>query len=242
MGVFVIIIILGAVFWFAKTAREQAALKLAARNSFNAEHAGWDIYIAPFDEAVIAFAHDGRAIVLGTTRAHTRYACTSVASVEVLRDGTSITSTNRGSQLMGAAIGEVLLGPLGLLIGGVSGSKRTVQKVSQIGLKIIVDDRVRPIYSIDFLRVPGAGANPKDKLVKAAIQRAEHVHALLVNTIRNSSLQLAKSETQVPDRSIASRIDQLWKLKESGALTALEFDEQKAKVLSAMNERQIESH
>jgi hypothetical protein len=137
---------------------------------------------------------------------------------------------------MGAAVGEVLLGPLGLLIGGVSGSKRTVQRVSQIGLKIIVDDRVTPIYSIDFLRVPGTGADPKNKLVKSAAQRAEHVHALLVNAIRNSSLQVAAPAPQIGERSVGDRIDQLWKLKEAGALTDAEFQHQKAQLLGGLSE------
>lgn len=234
MGVLIAIIIVGGLIWLVKKGMEQAALNQAAQDAFKAEHAGWDIYVAPYDQAVTAIHHDARAIVLGTTRAHKKYAWPSIASVEVIRDGSSITSTNRGSQLMGAAVGEVLLGPLGLLIGGVSGSKRTVQRVSQIGLKIIVDDRVTPIYNIDFLRVPGSGAEPRNKLVKAAAQRAEHVHALLVNAIRNASLQAAAPTPQIADRSVADRIDQLWKLKQAGALTDAEFEQQKSYVLGGL--------
>ncbi|HEU5066637.1 MAG TPA: hypothetical protein VFT61_00410 [Sphingomicrobium sp.] len=233
MGVVILIIIVGGVSWLIILAKQQAALKRAAQEAFKTEHAGWDIYFSPYDQVAIAINHDARALVLGTTKAHKRYAWSSIASVELVRDGTSITSTNRGSQLMGAAVGEVLLGPLGLLIGGVSGSKRTVQRVSQIGLKIIVDDRVSPIYTIDFLRLPGSGADPKNKLVKSAAQRAEHVHALLVNAIRNSS-QTRSAPRQINDRSVGDRIDQLWKLKEAGALTDAEFEEQKALVLNAL--------
>ena len=135
---------------------------------------------------------------------------------------------------MGAAIGDVLLGPVGLLIGGVTGSKRTVQRVSQIGIKIIIDDRVTPIYTIDFLRVPGTGASPSNKLVKDAGGRAEHVHALLVNAIRNTSLQLANAQPQIAPRSAADRIDQLWQLKQTGALTDQEFEQQKRQVLGEL--------
>lgn len=235
MGVLFVIIIVGVIIWLVVKGRERAALHKSAQDAFRAEHAGWDIYIAPYDQAVVAINHDARAIVLGTTKTHQNYPWSSIASVEVLRDGASITSTNRGSQLMGAAVGEVLLGPLGLLIGGVSGSKRTVQRVTQIGLKIIVDDRHKPIYSIDFLRVPGNGADPKNRLVKAAAERAEHVHALLVNAIRNSSMQMATSPSQLNDRSVGDRIDQLWKLKEAGALTDEEFQAQKAQLLGGLS-------
>lgn len=232
MGVLIFIIIVGGIFWLVKKGMEQAALNKAAQDSFRAEHAGWDIYIAPFDQAVIAINHDTRAIVLGTTARHKRYPWASIASVDILRDGTSITSTNRGSQLMGAAVGEILLGPVGLLLGGVTGSKRTVQRVSQIGLKIIADDRHTPVYNINFLRLPGAGADPKNRLVREAAQRAEHVHALLVNAMRNSSLERGLTSPQIPDRSVADRIDQLWGLKEAGALTEAEFEHQKAQVLA----------
>ena len=231
MGIVITIIIIGGLIWLVKKGMEQAALNQAAQDAFKAEHAGWDIYIAPYDQAVIAIHHDARAIVLGTTRSHKQYRWQSIASVDVVRDGSSITSTNRGSQLVGAAVGEVLLGPLGLLIGGVTGSKRTVQRVSQIGLKIIVDDRVTPIYTIDFLRVPGSGAEPRNKLVKSAAQRAEHVHALLVNAIRNSSIHAASPTPRIAERSVADRIDQLWKLKQAGALTDAEFEQQKTQVL-----------
>ena len=231
MGVLFLIIIVGGVVWLIKKGIEQAALNQAARDAFNAEHAGWDIYIAPFDQAVIALHHERRVLILGSVRTHTQYPWSSIASVEVVRDGASITSTNRGSQLMGAAVGEVLLGPLGLLIGGVSGSKRTVQRVSQIGLKIIVDDRATPIFMIDFLRVPGNGADPRNRLVKSAAQRAEHVHALLVNAIRNCSLNIRNAVPQIAERSVADQIDQLWKLTQTGALTMSEFDHQKAQVL-----------
>lgn len=230
MGVLLLIIIVGTVIWLVKKGMQQAALNQAARDAFNAKHAGWDIYIAPFGQSVVALNHESRAIVLGTIQSHKQYPWPAIASVDVIRDGASITSTNRGSQLMGAAVGEVLLGPLGLLIGGVTGSKRTVSRVSQIALKIIVDDRHTPIYTIDFLRVPGNGADPTNRLVKDAARRAEHVHALLVNAIRNSAQQAANPVPQIAERSVADRIDQLWKLKEAGALTQSEFEQQKARI------------
>jgi len=174
MGVVILIILVGGMVWLVKKLNEQWALNRAAQDAFKAEHGGFDVYFAPLSKAVIGLNHDARSIVLGTIEAHKQYPWSAIASVDLIRDGTSITSTNRGSQVMGAAVGEILLGPLGLLIGGVTGSKRTVQRVSQIGLKIIVDDRLTPIYSVDFLRVPGSGADPKNTLVKEAAQRAEH--------------------------------------------------------------------
>ena len=233
MGVLLPIIIVGVVIWLGMKGRQQAALQKAARDAFMAEHAGWDIFVL-LDQAVIALNHDKRAIVLGTVKANRQYPWSAIASVEVVRDGASITSTNRGSQLMGAAIGDVLLGPLGLLIGGVTGSKRTVQRVSQIGIKVIVDDRVSPVHTIDFLRVPGTGVDPRNKLVRDAARRAEHVHALLVNAIRNSAAQVAAARPQIAERSTADRIEQLWSLRQTGALTESEFEQQKQQILGSV--------
>lgn len=234
MGILILIIVVGVVIWLIKKGMEQAALNRSAREAFNAKHAGWDIYIAPFDQAVIAINHDACAIVLGTTTKHNEYPWSSIASVDVIRDGASIVSTNRGSQLTGAAVGGVLLGPLGLLIGGVTGSKRTVQRVGQIAIKIIVDDRFTPIYTINFLRVPGGGADPQNRHVQEAAKRAEHIHALILNAIRNSSHQPVRTP-EISQRSVGDRIDPLWKLREAGALTQSEFDQQKAKLLGGLS-------
>lgn len=236
MSVFVFIILVCGVVWLLKTMNQRLALHQAAQDAFKADHQGWDIYFAPYGKAVIALNHDSHSLVLGNVEVHHQYPWSAIASVDVVRDGTSITSTNRGSQLMGAAVGEVLLGPLGLLIGGVTGSKRTVHRISQIGLKIIVDDRRSPVFTIDFLRVPGSGADPRHKLVKEAARRTEHVHALLVNAIRKTSREAASPTSQVANRSVADRIDQLWKLKEVGALTEAEFDQQKAQVLTGLTD------
>jgi hypothetical protein len=75
---------------------------------------------------------------------------TDLLSVEVFRDDASVTKTNRGSQLAGAAVGGVLLGPAGLLLGGLSGSKRNEAKVKTLSLKLYTNDIVRPVQEIFF--------------------------------------------------------------------------------------------
>jgi hypothetical protein len=71
-----------------------------------------------------------------------------ILAVEVCKNGTSLIKTNRGSQVAGAAIGAVLLGPMGLLVGAVTGSKRKSEKINRLSLKIYVSDVLDPVREI----------------------------------------------------------------------------------------------
>jgi hypothetical protein len=73
-----------------------------------------------------------------------------IIAVEVCKNDISIIKTNRGSQLLGAAGGMALLGPMGLLIGAVTGSKRQIEKINKLSLKIYVDDVRNPVRDIIF--------------------------------------------------------------------------------------------
>lgn len=107
-----------------------------------------------------------------TNRANTRvFSFTDLVAVEVLRNGSSLTKTNRGSQVAGAAVGAVLLGPLGLLLGGVTGSKRNVEKVDRLSLKIFTNDLVTPVYEIVFFG--GPQSKPDSLLVKQGAQQLD---------------------------------------------------------------------
>ncbi|PDS34401.1 hypothetical protein CO665_30675 [Rhizobium anhuiense] len=78
-------------------------------------------------------------------------------SVEVFRDGNSITKTNRGGQVAGAAVGAVLLGPAGLLLGGLTGSKRSIETITKLSLMIYVSDFIQPNYEVVFHQHLGSG-------------------------------------------------------------------------------------
>ena len=73
-----------------------------------------------------------------------------IMAVEVCKNGTSLIKTNRGSQVAGAAIGAILLGPMGLLVGAVTGSKRKSEKINRLSLKIYVSDVLNPVREIVF--------------------------------------------------------------------------------------------
>lgn len=80
-----------------------------------------------------------------------------LTAVEVFRDGSSLTTTNRGGQVAGAAVGAVLLGPAGLLLGGLTGSKRSIETITKLSLMIYVNDFIQPTYEVVFHQHLGSG-------------------------------------------------------------------------------------
>ncbi|MBB2697940.1 UNVERIFIED_ORG: hypothetical protein GGI66_002600 [Rhizobium esperanzae] len=113
-----------------------------------------------------------------------------LVGVEVLRNGSSVHRTNRGSQVAGAAVGAVLLGPVGLLLGGLTGSKRSIEKVDRLSLKIFTNDLVNPTHEIVFLNAPGS--KPDSMAVKLASQELDNWHGRF-QTILAMSNRVGKS-------------------------------------------------
>lgn len=102
----------------------------------------------------------------------------NISAVEVVRDDFSLQKTNRGSQLAGAAIGGVVLGPVGLILGGVTGSKRTEEKTKEVVLRIYTNDLMRPFQDITFYRNPN-GATSDDSFLRSQVKEMEYWHGAL---------------------------------------------------------------
>ena len=233
VGVFIFIVVVGLIIWAVMAASKAKAAKQALKDAFLGSHEGWDAYVTPDLEQVIAIDHDGRRVAVGSLADPIEVKWEDVASCEVERNGQSITATNRGSQVMGAAVGGLLLGPAGLLLGGLTGSKRNVEKVSELSLKVMIDHRAAPLHRIIFVKLPGDGIKPDSAMLKPIIQRLEHFHALLSNAIRSEDhARLSHRELAFIDHgSSEQRLAQLWELHQKGALTAEEYTVAKTRLL-----------
>lgn len=234
MSVFIWIIVIGVIAWLVSQGIKLRKQHAAEDATFVGEHQGWDIYRSAHDRGVLALDHQGRRIAIGTITAHVERPWSDISAVEVEKNGQSITQTNRGSQVMGAAVGAVLLGPVGLLMGGLSGSKRHKERVNELSLKVLIDDRRAPVHRITFFRMSGNGTDAQNRLLKGPASQLEHFHALIANAIRSDNRSFARqsSSLALEDGSTTDRIAKLWELKQAGALTQEEYVAEKSALLS----------
>lgn len=155
--------ILIMVFMFANLSTNTKSLQsqLGSLPDFTPSHS----YISPTCKNAVAIDTENWKVAIicnlmkfeSETDAPIIYNFAELLAVEVVRDDTSIMKVNRGSQLTGAAVGGVLLGPAGMLLGGLSGSKRYEQKVRRLALKIYSSNIVEPVAEVFFLDNPAPG-------------------------------------------------------------------------------------
>ncbi|MBN8484351.1 MAG: hypothetical protein J0L50_06185 [Sphingomonadales bacterium] len=100
------------------------------------------------------------------------YSFDQLVAVDVERNGSSLQKTNRGSQMMGAAVGVALLGPVGLLLGGLTGSKRNEERVKRLSLKLFTSDLHIPVTEVIFF-ASASGEKPDSEAVKRAAKELE---------------------------------------------------------------------
>lgn len=158
-----------------------------------------------------------------------------IFSVELFEDGTSVTKTVRSSQIGGAAVGGLLFGGVGALVGGLCGKTETSEKIKRIDLRLIVNDTNAPLHDVTFMNVEGK----KDGIIYTqAIQVARRWHGIVEVLIKRAdsedrSFQTSERQTQpaLPSASVADEIKKFAELHDSGVLTLDEFQQQKTRLL-----------
>lgn len=156
---------------------------------------------------------------------------TDLISSAVVEDGNSLTQTSRSSQAVGAIVGGALLGGAGTIIGGLSGSKKNINTVSNLQLAVIINDIEQPRFTLTFINkeIPKNNSLYKDTKVVA-----EEIDSILTVLIRRADAESEKSQSQAlpnDNTSIADELTKLAELLSAGHITAEEYRNLKAKMI-----------
>lgn len=156
---------------------------------------------------------------------------------EVIAGGDAITKTSRTSQFAGAAVGGLLLGGAGAVIGGLSGKTVTKQDIKDVWLKLLINDTSNPVHALDFI---GTKNNGQMTDPKVALKEAQEWHGLISVIIRQAEQEFEAKSTKnlepvTAQISFAEQISQLSELHKSGVLTDDEFIKAKKKLLDVPN-------
>lgn len=125
----------------------------------------------------------------------------------------------------------------GAIIGGLSGKTKSTRTVSKIDLRLTVNDTKRPIFNITFLNKKTEKDNP---IYQQALQTAHQCHGLVEVLIKRADMddKLQAQSVKAPtmqqtgqQMSVADELKKLSDLKDSGALTAEEYQQQKRKLI-----------
>lgn len=140
-----------------------------------------------------------------------------LVEVSVERNGSTITTTTGRTGLAGAAVGFALVGPLGLALGGGSRSTAiTTSKITELSLKLYVNDLANPLYKITFFR-NSAGVSENNRVLLQRVKAMEEWYGrfrAIMATIANPDLvethsaPIAETGSVQPidNRSFASRV------------------------------------
>ena len=157
-------------------------------------------------------------------------------SSEIFQDGSSIIKTNRTSQIGGALLGNILIGPIGLLIGGLTGSKTQANKVHKIDLRIVVNDIKNPTHIINFL---DSETNISSFTYQNAIEKArkwQDMLSVIIKTADEEDTKLINPTNVNPIKnfSIPDELTKLAELKTKGFINEVEFENLKNQILKEL--------
>ena len=153
------------------------------------------------------------------------YDYSDILQCEIDIDGVKYSQTSTSNMIGRAALGDVLGGGAGAIMGGATAKRREKETIHSMELKVIVNDTSNPIFKISFLNGTIKKENPIYKKTHAEIEKW---HAIVSGLIRSGT----PVEKVAHAKSASTELSELFDLKQKGAITEEEFKAHKAKLLS----------
>lgn len=201
----------------------------------------YETFISTWDNSFIALNFDAKKIALGKNDALSVCDFSQIIQVDVLRNDNTVTSTNKSSLATRAVVGGILLGGVGALVGAVTAKSYASQELSKISLRVITESGSHSVMFLDLKNSQRAGL---DSIRSSTSGDADKFYGLVLKamkgmttTQRDSTPHLAISSLIATRAaalpvSVASEIEKLWQLKESGAMSVDEYEQAKRSALS----------
>lgn len=151
-----------------------------------------------------------------------------IIGYELLEDGGSIASGGLGR----AAVGAVLLGPVGAVVGGVTGKKKSKATCTNLQVKIILTESPQPAFYITLLKKE---TKKSSSSYKSRFEDAQNICAKL-ETILHSK-DAAPAFTESASQAVAQIDDPVEELRrfkallDDGIITQEDFDTKKRQLL-----------
>ncbi|ELK47524.1 SHOCT domain-containing protein [Halobacillus sp. BAB-2008] len=154
-----------------------------------------------------------------------------IMEAEVKIDGETITKTSRGSQLAGAALGGLLAGGAGAVIGGLSGGTKSSDKVQSVQLHVVINNTQHPFHSFEFLKIPDV--KKKEAQYKLAFDKVMHWQSLfkVIIGIADKKDKETIADLQHAD-SLADELRKMHELFSDGIISQEEYDVQRKRMLN----------
>ncbi len=101
--------------------------------------------------------------------------CEDLLESQIVVDDVTVAKSNLSSRIIGAAVGEILAGGVGAVVGGMATTTTSNQIIRQVTVKILLNDLSYPSHSIDFIGTTWYGQT----YPRIAIPEAQHLHDYL---------------------------------------------------------------
>lgn len=147
---------------------------------------------------------------------------------ELLEDGETLTS--KKVSLGKAAVGTVLLGPVGTIVGGLSGKSKTKSTCTSMSIRISINS---PLYNQIEIPLITKEVKKSSSAYKSAKDNANNIISLLdvISHITENETSVSVTIKDAPASNIADELSKMKNLLDQGGITQEEYDLFKKKLL-----------
>jgi len=153
------------------------------------------------------------------------YNCDDIIEYELMEDGNTVTSGGLGR----AAVGGVLLGGVGAIVGGVTGKKRSKSVIENFNIKLTLNDFQNPTVYIELLNKKKIKTNSNK--YKEMYEKAQEILSTLAVLQNNKGEDKEESTLEINKHSTTDQIREYKALFDDGIITEDEFITKKKDLL-----------